>query len=191
MRSCPVPLLLVLVVFCGGCVHKDPVVEKEIQSRYEQQDSAFNNRNLDGILAFCAPEYSEINRGTISVRPKNWDTIAVSRRARQKADQETISSLSEYRTFLTEQLTVAQSLSVQSTVVSASVNSKNDRVFVTVNREMHATVPFPGSQRTIPLSVRDSLEDTWAKVPGKGWLKLDSKVTGSNTQRDRMAESAE
>lgn len=185
-------LLITVSGFAGGCMHKDPAVDKAIQARYGDLDGAFARRDIEGILALCSTDYSETNKGMPSVRPKNWDTVAVTARARRKANRANevdIDSPAQYREFLTEYLSGIQSLSVRSEILrEASVNKSNDRAMVTISREVNATIINPANNQPFPLLVKEQASDTWVKDAKKGWLRQNSEVTMSSTQKDRLAE---
>lgn len=180
---------MILALCTVGCMHKDPVVEKEIQARYSQQDAAFAGRNIAGVAAFCTSDYSETNAGLISERPKNANIAIRGGRARVQKERVRIPSLGAYKEYLAIHFASVQSLSVQSTIATARVNEKKDRASVSVHRETRASVLPPGSQQPFPLVLQETYDDSWIKDPAKGWLKQSSSVSSTNTQRDRMAES--
>jgi hypothetical protein len=152
--------LAVIPLVVTGCGRRsDPATKAAIQAAYDAQSAAYSRLDADGVLAICASDYEDENRGEITPRPHYEKTIR-------------------------EFVGVAASITARATVRDV-LDSSTDAAEVLVDRHFEVTLqPSPKDGKSHLFISDETNRDKWIRSPGKGWQKRRSVVAAFHATMD-------
>jgi hypothetical protein len=143
-----------------GCGHQDAdtgPARTAIQAAYDAQCAAYEHHDEKGVVAWCAPNYEEIDGQQVTELPQTRQELA-----------------SAFRTL--------GPVHARASVLVVQLDG--NQASVAVNRHSEMTILPHGNEKAHQIVIDESDTDSWIDVPGQGWRKQRSVTVAHQSTRD-------
>lgn len=159
VRRMPSSILALLLTLAAGGTRGDATSDarKQIQERYDKENTAAAKHDANAVLAYYSPDY-----------------VSIEKNGRK-------TTFSDLKQQVPKMLAIMRNIKSSSKVMKLTL--KGNTAMVTVTEHADAMVKLPQAARESRLVIDATSLDTWTKT-AKGWMKKLSKSLSSKQTLD-------